>query len=233
MTNSVYTAEQAKASDRILASLTEAMYKTHDTYLGTVESLHYVAGDKKVRRNGWAKTTEEVIAAATTIASNPDATPAYRVEQAKTRVDAFTNARTAWHAAQNAVLAHDHEWANHGRWSRFFLVTGGHIHSSTSCRSLRITTRIGWLPEVSGDTEKEAVEAYGTILCTHCFPTAPVEWTIGNQDTDPSTCPGSGDYVPNVNMRRVSKYGTCTTCSETVSVTSLGKARKHKLPNNK
>lgn len=65
------------------------------------------------------------------------------------------------------------------RWSRFFLVTSsqGHIHSSMSCGTCRPTTTFGWLPELSGSTEAEAVEQQGPALCTVCFPSAPLEWT--------------------------------------------------------
>lgn len=67
------------------------------------------------------------------------------------------------------------------RWSRFYLVTNnnGHIHRSTGCSTCRINTQFAWLPELSGLTEADAVEAYGAILCTVCFPSAPVEWTGG------------------------------------------------------
>ena len=57
-------------------------------------------------------------------------------------------------------------------WSRFFLVQ--HIHRDQYCSSFRPTTRVGWLPEVSGLTEDEAVAEYGATLCTKCFATAPV-----------------------------------------------------------
>jgi hypothetical protein len=67
------------------------------------------------------------------------------------------------------------------RWSRFFLVNnkGGHIHSSMQCSTCFIDTSFSWLPALSGLTEKDAVEEYGAILCTVCFPSAPVEWTGG------------------------------------------------------
>jgi hypothetical protein len=64
-------------------------------------------------------------------------------------------------------------------WSRFFLVTSsqGHIHSSMHCSSCRPTTTFGWLPQLSGKEEEEAVKAHGPALCSVCFPSAPVEWT--------------------------------------------------------
>lgn len=62
-------------------------------------------------------------------------------------------------------------------WSRFFLVTSsnGHVHSSMHCSTCRPTTTYGWLPELSGSTEAEAVADLGSNLCSVCFPTAPVE----------------------------------------------------------
>lgn len=65
-------------------------------------------------------------------------------------------------------------------WSRFFLVTSskGHIHSSMHCSTCRFTTTYGWLPEISGRTEGDCVAEFGPALCTVCFPTAPLEWTL-------------------------------------------------------
>lgn len=64
-------------------------------------------------------------------------------------------------------------------WNRFFLVTSsqGHIHSNMQCSTCRPTTKFGWLPELSGDTEDAAVQAHGPALCTVCFPSAPVDNT--------------------------------------------------------
>jgi hypothetical protein len=69
-------------------------------------------------------------------------------------------------------------------WSRFFLVTNsnGHIHSSTSCSTCFATTEYVWLTDLSGRTEAETVEAYGEILCSVCFPSAPVAWTNGESN---------------------------------------------------
>ena len=67
-------------------------------------------------------------------------------------------------------------------WSRFYLVVGnsnGHIHKDLACHSCYYDTQYAWLPELSGDSEAEAVEAEGEILCTFCFPSAPVAWCEG------------------------------------------------------
>lgn len=96
----------------------------------------------------------------------------------------------------------------------------------------RATTKVGWLPEVSGLTEAEAVAEYGAILCTICFPSAPVEWTRGKED--PNVCPGSGltyDETKLTGRERMhySPRGTCKGCGENVGISRLGTVRKHKV----
>lgn len=60
-------------------------------------------------------------------------------------------------------------------WTRFFLVPGGHLHSSRFCSSLRWTTPLYWLPEYSGKSEAEIVALAGEAACTICYPSAPVD----------------------------------------------------------
>lgn len=66
-------------------------------------------------------------------------------------------------------------------WSRFFLVTSsaGHVHRSRSCPTCRPTTTFGWLPELSGKTEADAVALLGPALCSTCFSSAPAEMVGG------------------------------------------------------
>ena len=127
------------------------------------------------------------------------------------------------------------------RWSRFFIVqnVGGHIHSSMHCSTCYATTRFGWLPELSGLTEKDAVDAHGALLCTVCFPTAPVEWTnkyeveaaekaAAEADT---LCPGSGTWDHDSSgLMYAQRRAVCNHCHQTVSCTSTNKMRKHKKP---
>lgn len=120
------------------------------------------------------------------------------------------------------------EFTRRGGWSRFYLVQDGHIHSSTHCHTLRVTTRIGWLPDLSGLTEKDAVDAHGPLLCTVCFPSAPVEWTIGETKPKSDRCTGSGKFPAKDNSRR--HYAPCPDCGKKdVYITpSSGKLRAHK-----
>ena len=71
---------------------------------------------------------------------------------------------------------------NEHHWSRFYLVVGtgqGHIHENQSCHSCYDSTQYAWLTELSGESEAEAVQAEGEILCTFCYPSAPVAWCEG------------------------------------------------------
>jgi hypothetical protein len=65
--------------------------------------------------------------------------------------------------------------AEAGKWTRFVLVPGGHLHRGFYCSTLRYTTVTGLLPEYSGADEKEIVELAGEVACTVCFPSAPVD----------------------------------------------------------
>jgi hypothetical protein len=119
-------------------------------------------------------------------------------------------------------------------WPRFFLVK--HIHSSQHCSSFRPTTRIGWLPKVSGLTEVEAVGEYGESLCTICYPSAPVELTT--KALDPSLCTGSGKYHSTEHLTgRENAYsyasGYCPDCLRWNTLTKSGNMRKHKVDVNK
>lgn len=130
------------------------------------------------------------------------------------------------------------EYQRRGGWSRFFQVPDGHVHSTvlcSTCNKMGKATRFGWLPQWSGRSEAEALEALvtesaKTILCTVCYPSAPVEWTKPRQD--PSLCPGSGTRDYDESTARLGyAYGNnaeCSHCLERIAVTSTGKLRKHK-----
>jgi len=127
----------------------------------------------------------------------------------------------------------EHIYAEH-RWSRFFLVqnNGGHIHSSMSCSTcnkLGQLTDFGWLPELSGMTEADAVAAHGAILCTVCYPSAPVHFTNAHEEAakarKEAQCPGSGKYVPSDGRRM--RYVACPDCEYYGARTPSGLVRAH------
>jgi hypothetical protein len=98
-------------------------------------------------------------------------------------------AEADWVAAVDHQLAvgrelHAHE-ANYTGWQRFWLVTSsaGRVHASMNCHTCnkgRSDTTFALLPELSGQIVDLLVAALGPVLCSVCFPDAPVEW----QDVD-------------------------------------------------
>ncbi len=120
---------------------------------------------------------------------------------------------------------------NYGGWSRFYLVPDGHIHSSLSCPTCNkngTSAVFGWLTDLSGLTEKEAVAEHGAILCTVCFPSAPVEYTnkydLEREIKLAQRCPSSGDPVETHEKRMAIR---CPSCGARVRVTPSGCIRAH------
>ncbi|QTF82090.1 hypothetical protein SEA_FEFFERHEAD_91 [Mycobacterium phage Fefferhead] len=224
-----WTKAEAKAADAILATLYTAHYAASDKHSSLVDSLHRAANDKQRyygRTPYWTMSVDEALAGATKAAEGTT----YRAEQAAKHVAAYPASLDAVKAAKAAIDAHEAE--HYKGWLRFFLVQDGHIHRSTHCSSLRATTRIAWLPNLSGETEVEAVAEHGAMLCTKCFPSAPVEWTMGKA-APADQCPGSGEaYVEGTKTdpRRRTVYGECPHCHVPQVVTMYGVTRKHKLP---
>ena len=235
-----FTKDQAKASDAKLAELQTAVYKAAARVESAVSSLHHAVKDdyrkKYDVKSGWKLTDQEAFDKAREMVKNDEGhttsdgrwIPSRFGRQAGEAVERYREAKAALDEAQAALRDQDQEWFEHGRWSRFFLVTGVHIHHSTACHTLYPTTQIGWLPELSGETEADAVEAHGALLCTICFPSAPVEWTDGRKKDDDTKCT-SQELVPgSLNSRYRTAYGQCADCGAHVTVTSIGRVRKHK-----
>lgn len=66
-------------------------------------------------------------------------------------------------------------------WARYTFHPDGHIHRGwgRGCPSLRPDTELHPLPDLSGSTPEKAIGTWGCVICSKCFPTAPVEWTKG------------------------------------------------------
>lgn len=152
----------------------------------------------------------------------------YTAEQRAQRVLGYEARITALleQAAPLRDAASAFDKAHYTGWTRFFLVQ--HIHNTTHCSSFRPTTRIGWLPKVSGLNEAEAVKEYSATLCTICFPSAPTELTT--KPVDVSVCTGRRDYtLPSRSGYYSGNWGTCGSCGQRVTLTSAGNLRKHKI----
>lgn len=146
------------------------------------EDVHvrHVAGQKQVYEFGrqpyWNGTLQEAVDVVTARGDQ------YQVSYGAKASDVLAK----WDAAHEATGDRWAEWQDaeqeYGGWSRFYLVVDGHIHRSLRCSTCYDTTRFGWLTELSGLTEVEAVAEYGAVLCSVCYPSAPVEYVGGKSD---------------------------------------------------
>jgi hypothetical protein len=191
--------------------------------------IHRAVGSRVTRhggRKGWSMSDEEAVAAAQEKITHTlmpwDADPTNALAKlGKVEAEMVAN-----RAESDLIEA---EYARRP-WSRFIGVPGGHIHSGMWCMggTIRPTTERTWHPALSGLSVAEAVEKLGTVLCTHCFPSAPVEWTQGAAKADDS-CPGSGQAeVPGTLRHGTPTLGQCRGCSRLQALTPRGYVRKHK-----
>lgn len=166
--------ENIPAFDTKLAELSRQQDALDRQIQSYQQMLHSIAGDRFNGRE-WNLTLEEVFQKL----ERYD-TVAYTAKEVDDSIRSY-NDLIRQRVSLDIDVAERQEVYYEHRWSRFFLVNnvGGHIHSSTGCSTCRYDTSFSWLPELSGLTEADAVEAYGSILCSVCFPSAPVEWTNG------------------------------------------------------
>jgi len=152
------------------------------------------------------------------------------------------------------------EFTRRGGWTRYWAVvsSAGHVHSSTecfTCNNGKNPTEFVLFPSLSGKDVDAAVAKVGATLCSHCFPTAPVEYreqakvsktaaqamrdSGDEKDFDAAvakaaakaaaSCGGSGK----AGLQGTNHWQKCTECDYTArSVTMSGKPI-HKLPRHK
>lgn len=222
----------AVETDTRLAELDEEYGRLAADGDRSANAIHRYAGDKQdesfVRRQRvwtWRRDFADVLAACQTGEGvDPwDVRPA--AEQAAKHAGIVAKIKANRAEAGSLEAIHD----QHG-WSRFFLVlnNNGHLHSDMSSYrcSRTATTAHGWNPALSGATEAEAVAELGPLLCTVCFPTAPVEWTVGKEK--PAKCAGSGQYVKYTGPRYRTVYVECPECHTNQVRTPHGYVRAHK-----
>jgi len=156
--------------DTQLAELYLAGQKASQALKAAQEHGHQIVGDRRQAGRTWKLDEQEVFEKleAMTKSFSYESRGAERVlEKLDAAVEAIESVRTAM-APLNALFdTHD--------WTRAFLVAGGHVHSSRSCRSCYPTTQYCWLPELSGHDEDEIIELAGDRACTVCYPSAPAE----------------------------------------------------------
>jgi hypothetical protein len=186
-TPAVFNRTEAKEADRVLNELMfmhsgKAQYVVYaiDTVRRLVDRQTGWGRDRE-----WGKTWDQALAEVTERAATADPEKPWTQREAQAALDKLAAARAEERAAHEAVKAQSALWAAHGCWMRYSVVPGGHIHTDwRDCHTLRDTTTVLWAYQASGDSVDEAIEVYGTVLCTHCFPDAPVAYIGGKTLTD-------------------------------------------------
>lgn len=221
--------------DEQLANLDDAYNRLDARREAKIERAHNLNGERKrytrARHGEWPTTTNEVLNELALKLAD-EQIPAYDVKSATEVIETIDALSREMIANRTACDPFNAEY-DRRRWARFFQVEGGHIHSGMRCMggSIRVTTRVGWRPELSDKDIEAAVAALGPTLCTKCFPSAPVEYTRGPEKKLPEGyCDGQGERGEKLQMQYASPRGVCPKCSQPVGVTSTGKVRRHKLP---
>lgn len=212
--------------DTLLAKISDLAFRADRRVGLAIDEVHHSAGDKQTYKTRTLRVWGMQLDAA--IAANVEGKDSRRgFKSRRELLDAAIAELAEARLFSQAVdgLLRDAS-AQYTGWTRFFLVanTDGHIHRSTRCQTCHISTRMLWLPTLSGLTEGDAVAEHGPRLCSVCFPSAPVEWTLG-VPSDKNYCPGSdkriaGSYSPRA-------YVKCPDCGKTVGLTQGRQIRKH------
>lgn len=224
--------------DTRLAEISRARGPLEQNVTVALSVLHRLAGDKgrivyhsrKRSSTVYDLTDDQAIARGRELAAENLEQEHYGTNvDARKYVAQLDTARAALDALDAEEERLDEEWESR-RWSRFFIVSKGHIHSSRSCSTCnngKFMTDFGWLPGLSGLDEAAAVAQEGPLLCTTCFPSAPVEWTVGPEK--PARC--AGGTALKVSRKYRTAYGTCPSCPEGADrqpVNNDGTVRAHK-----
>ena len=221
-----------QAVDELLAGLWQQRARSARSMATKVQTARLYLGQRRSggKFDGWATSPEDTLEALASGLASGTLEP-HNVTVARRLLDEAEVLTAAADKLAGEIAELNDEF-DARPWSRFFLVTssaGGHVHSSRWCHTCKSSTEFGWLPQLSGKDEPEAVADQGAILCTACYPSAPVEWTRGKVDVD--ACPGSGQQPADKPYRAGRAwYGPCAVCGKDLQVGAAGLVRKHKDP---
>jgi hypothetical protein len=155
--------------DEATAALCFELEKANRHLGNEIENVHHEAGDRRnyrERDRPWGMNLAGALEKTTPLARS-----------------CFQQACGEKHRLEKEIAAMDAIYLA-SPWLRYFpcLNSNGHIHSSQSCSTLRPATRMGWTPQLSGKPVSAAIAELGPILCSVCFPEAPVEWRRDPQE---------------------------------------------------
>lgn len=150
-------AEYAAAIDTQIAELEAAKDRTRRELDSLADAIRWEAGatatrDRRGRIESWSMTFTEACDALMTAGKFNS------LDKYEALSETFENQADGLAELRDIYLQH--------RWSRFYVVDNSNGH-------------IRWVTSLSGQTEAEAVAELGEILCSVCYPSAPVAWREG------------------------------------------------------
>lgn len=152
--------------DELFAAVWDRRYELLMNVYAAWNDVHYAVGDRRVSTQTWHMGHAEV------------QEKAAGTERGRKALDSVNRAKGAVAELDGTVLAKlENEFGRRDGWSRAYLVTDGHVHSSMNCSSCNrgeFPTRFSWMIDYSGKSMAEIVEAAGERACTICYPDAPV-----------------------------------------------------------
>jgi len=169
-----------EVDEQIVALLTR-LAGAQRTLERSMAAVHQSVGDSPRYGHPYAKTTQQALDEARTLAAagDLDDDDNWQGRKAARAVEEHDTARALVGELQGQVAAREDEHARRGRWARAFLATNadGHVHSSTGCSTCnkgRTPTSFQWMTAWSGADEAQIVADAGWRACTVCYPSAPV-----------------------------------------------------------
>lgn len=225
----------AVATDTRIAELSAEAATHRATIAKAVDTAHRLIGERPryVSRTerAWPTTDDDAVEQLRAKVAAGDLQP-WDLDSASKALAALADATAQLAATETRIVEQDEVWAANGYWSRYFLVdaNNGHVHYDVSgwrCNR-RMATAHSWHPSLSGLTEADAVAELGPRLCTVCFPSAPVEWTVGERR--PARCAGSGKVGKAGTESRTGMrhYADCPECGVRGQLTPSYRVRAHK-----
>ena len=223
--------------DEQLARLHEQQLAIQEQLSRHRDTMHRAAGDRREyigRRQAWTRTHAEVTETLKGMDAAGQRLPLFLGHTRTAESLLADEGQLLTQLAQAGLQIRElDEIYRADPWTRYFpcLNADGHIHASlTSCPTTRWSTEMGWTPQLSGKSVQEAVAELGPLLCSHCFPLAPVDWRKSKQDLQPKPCPGSGQAGTGMQRRGQRYYGSCPECGTRGQLTPLGRVGKHQPP---
>ncbi|MCJ0902836.1 hypothetical protein [Rhodococcus sp. ARC_M6] len=159
-----------KRIDRQLSQLSIQRWELVDQIAFTYNMIHNAIEDRMISSTRWA--LSDSAAEAALISQLIDTASSPRVSECSEILRHLLQLRADLFDLDETFSRIEGPYYEHP-WPRTFVDRTGTIHAAASCDGLPLDARLGWLPEVSGETDMKAAGGRSSMLCTHCLPQFP------------------------------------------------------------